>query len=106
MKDIIDKLRLDAGIARVEGTPYLVCVSKDGKAGDPLEGLQLFANLIIQEFCNKSTFICKCYEQPSIFNSVVIREHKSECSAGGGVARWVECKCKICEREWEEPGLL
>lgn len=49
---------------------------------------------------------CKCYEQPSIFNSVVIREHKSECSAGGGVARWVECKCKVCGREWEEPGLL
>ena len=49
MNKRINELRLDAGIGRLDEVPYLVAVNKEGEIIDPLEGLQQFAELIIQE---------------------------------------------------------
>lgn len=52
-KELIDNLRLDAGIARLsDWDKVLVCVSKDGTAMDPIDGLALFAKLIVDETLN------------------------------------------------------
>lgn len=49
-KELIDTLRLDAGIARLaDWDKALVCVGKDGITIDPLEGLSKFALLIVNE---------------------------------------------------------
>lgn len=49
MNDLINKLRLDAGIARVADSAQLVIINRDGNIIDPLYGLEKFAELIIQE---------------------------------------------------------
>jgi hypothetical protein len=52
MNKLLNELRLDAGISRLEDNLRLVVVNKEGKITDPLEGLEKFAELIIQE-CRK-----------------------------------------------------
>ena len=51
MNELINKLRLDAGIARIDTRymPYLVVINKEGNTIDPLFGLEKFAELIVQE---------------------------------------------------------
>lgn len=47
---LIDKLRLDAGIARLgDWDKAMICVGRDGKAIEPLVGLGIFADLIVKE---------------------------------------------------------
>ena len=49
MNELIDKLRLDAGIARLKDSANLVVINKEGNIIDPLFGLEKFAELIIRE---------------------------------------------------------
>lgn len=48
-KELINNLRLDSGISRLADEKTLVCLSKDGKVIDPIDGLAIFAELIVQE---------------------------------------------------------
>lgn len=51
IKDMINEFRLDAGIARLSDSyDYaMVVLDKEGKVIDPLEGLSIFAQLIVKE---------------------------------------------------------
>ena len=53
MNELINNLRLDAGISRLHGVPYLVAINKSGEIIDPLIGLEKFAELIVRECCQK-----------------------------------------------------
>jgi len=48
-KELVNKLRLDAGIARDSYDHTLVALNKEGETIDPLEGLEIFAELIVRE---------------------------------------------------------
>jgi hypothetical protein len=50
-KELIEHLRIEAGIARLtaEWDQAVICVNREGNVIDPLEGLQIFAKLIIEE---------------------------------------------------------
>ena len=49
MNELINNLRLDAGISRLHDEPYLVAINKSGEIIDPLVGLEKFAELIVRE---------------------------------------------------------
>ena len=50
MKAKLNELRLEAGISRLHDEPkFMVAVSKEGNVIEPLDGLEKFADLIIQE---------------------------------------------------------
>ena len=50
MKSILNELRLDAGIARIENQQWLCVLDKEtGMMVDPLIGLEKFAELIVRE---------------------------------------------------------
>ena len=49
MNELIDNLRLDAGIARLKDSANLVVINKEGNIIDPLFGLEKFAELIVKE---------------------------------------------------------
>lgn len=44
--------------------------------------------------------VCVCKTNP--FSISIQRTNKSENCASGAMARWTECKCEKCGREWEE----
>ena len=48
-KELINNLRLDAGISRLDDNVTLIAVTKEGDINDPLDGLEKFAELIVQE---------------------------------------------------------
>lgn len=48
-KELINNLRLDAGIAQVANSAKLVVINRDGNIIDPIVGLEKFAELIIEE---------------------------------------------------------
>jgi len=53
MKAKLNELRLEAGISRLHDEPkFMVAVSKEGNVIEPLDGLEKFADLIIQECLN------------------------------------------------------
>ena len=54
MNPELDKLRIKAGISRIQDDYRLIVITKDGQVTDPLNGLEKFAELIIDECCNKS----------------------------------------------------
>jgi len=49
MNELINNLRLDAGISQLKDDPRLVVIDREGNVIDPLIGLEKFAELIIQE---------------------------------------------------------
>ena len=50
MNERINQLRLEAGISRLHDEPkFMVAVSKEGTVIEPLDGLEKFAELIVQE---------------------------------------------------------
>jgi hypothetical protein len=50
MKNKLNELRLDAGIARIENQKWLCVLDKEtGMMIDPMIGLEKFAELIVQE---------------------------------------------------------
>jgi hypothetical protein len=49
MKERLNELRLDAGIAQLKDDPRLVVIDREGNVIDPLIGLQKFAELIVAE---------------------------------------------------------
>jgi hypothetical protein len=49
MNEIINNLRLDAGIAQLKDDPRLVVIDREGNVIDPLIGLEKFAELIVRE---------------------------------------------------------
>jgi hypothetical protein len=49
MNKLLNELRLDAGIARLDDNLRLVVLNKEGTVMDPLHGLEIFARLVIQE---------------------------------------------------------
>jgi len=50
MKNKLNELRLDAGIARIENQKWLCVLDKEtGMMVDPLIGLEKFAELIVRE---------------------------------------------------------
>jgi hypothetical protein len=50
MKNKLNELRLDAGIARIENQQWLCVLDKEtGMMVDPLIGLEKFAELIVRE---------------------------------------------------------
>ena len=55
MNELINNLRLDAGISRLHDEPYLVAINKSGEIIDPLIGLEKFAELIVRECCGVLT---------------------------------------------------
>jgi len=60
MNERFNELRLDAGIGRLNEVPYLVAVNKEGEIIDPLEGLQQFAELIVQECVEQLEISKRC----------------------------------------------
>jgi hypothetical protein len=48
-KELINKLRSDAGIAKEFGSLKMVSIDKEGNIIDPMVGLENFAKLIIKE---------------------------------------------------------
>lgn len=62
---------------------------------------------LIEEIKNLETNNkCECWELAntvrSIISSKVDRNYISESTAAGGALRYVECKCRLCGREWTE----
>ena len=49
MNELINNLRLDAGIAQLKDAPRLVVIDREGNVIDPLIGLEKFAELIVRE---------------------------------------------------------
>jgi len=50
MNERINQLRLEAGISRLRDEPkFMVAVSEEGTVIEPLDGLEKFAELIVQE---------------------------------------------------------
>ena len=49
MNELINNLRLDAGISQLKDDPRLVVIDREGNVIDPLIGLEKFAELIIDE---------------------------------------------------------
>lgn len=45
---------------------------------------------------------CSCEASEAIFNSNLTSKYKDSCCVGGGFAQWIEYKCKVCGRVWEE----
>ena len=52
MNELINNLRLDAGISQLKDDPRLVVIDREGNVIDPLIGLEKFAELIVEE-CGK-----------------------------------------------------
>ena len=52
MNELINNLRLDAGISQIKDDPRLVVIDREGNVIDPLIGLEKFAELIVQECCD------------------------------------------------------
>jgi hypothetical protein len=48
-KELINDLRLEAGISRLHDNVTLIAMTKEGAINDPLDGLEKFAELIVQE---------------------------------------------------------
>lgn len=48
-KELINDLRLEAGISRLDDNVTLIAVTKEGNINDPLVGLEKFVELIVQE---------------------------------------------------------
>ena len=60
MKELINNLRLDAGISQLKDDPRLVVIDREGNVIDPLIGLEKFAELIVKEcgqYLNSPEFI-------------------------------------------------
>ena len=53
MNELINNLRLDAGIAQLKDDPRLVVIDREGNVIDPLIGLEKFAELIVKECANQ-----------------------------------------------------
>ncbi len=53
MNELINNLRLDAGISQLKDDPRLVVIDREGNVIDPLIGLEKFAKLIVKECINK-----------------------------------------------------
>ncbi|NBP02679.1 MAG: hypothetical protein EBU90_21680 [Proteobacteria bacterium] len=49
MNELINNLRLDAGISQLKDDPRLVVIDREGNVIDPLIGLEKFAELIVKE---------------------------------------------------------
>ena len=49
MNELINNLRLDAGISQLKDDPRLVVIDSEGNVIDPLIGLEKFAELIVRE---------------------------------------------------------
>jgi hypothetical protein len=59
MKERLNELRLDAGIAQLKDDPRLVVIDREGNVIDPLIGLEKFAELIVRECikeCNQEWY--------------------------------------------------
>ena len=52
MNELINNLRLDAGISQLKDDPRLVVIDREGNVIDPLIGLEKFAELIVKECCD------------------------------------------------------
>ncbi len=52
MNELINNLRLDAGISRLKDDSRLVVIDREGNVINPLIGLEKFAELILQECTN------------------------------------------------------
>ena len=65
MNELINNLRLDAGISRLHDEPYLVAINKSGEIIDPLIGLEKFAELIVRECVE----VCKSRVGNSDYNT-------------------------------------
>lgn len=52
MNELINNLRLDAGISQLKDDPRLVVIDREGNVIDPLIGLEKFAELIVKECAN------------------------------------------------------
>ena len=66
MKNKLNELRLDAGIARIENQKWLCVLDKEtGMMVDPLIGLEKFAELIVRECalqCNHNDDMARILE--------------------------------------------
>ena len=49
MNELLNNLRIQAGIGRLEDGPWLAVIDKEANVIDPLIGLEIFAELIIKE---------------------------------------------------------
>ena len=49
---------------------------------------------------------CKCWSimhtTKSLFDKDISRKLINECTSGGGFLQYYECKCKLCNRIWDE----
>lgn len=77
MNELINNLRLDAGIAQLKDDPRLVVIDREGNVIDPLIGLEKFAELIVAECLNKIENEAAQYAEPVWAFELVndIKEH-------------------------------
>jgi hypothetical protein len=69
MNEIINNLRLDAGIAQLKDDPRLVVIDREGNAIDPLIGLEKFAELIVRECIEQIKLECEDFENGNCFHN-------------------------------------
>ena len=62
MNELINNLRLDAGISQLKDDPRLVVIDREGNVIDPLIGLEKFAELIVRECMDICNDIAEEYE--------------------------------------------
>ena len=73
MKERLNELRLDAGIAQLKDDPRLVVIDREGNVIDPLIGLEKFAELIVEEMYD---FMCKATDNDGAWpSSKEVKEH-------------------------------
>jgi hypothetical protein len=77
MNERFNDLRLDAGISRLHEVPYMVAVNKEGEIIEPLDGLQKFAELIIEECAQQCWTVSELESKGSVVNECAkrIRKH-------------------------------
>lgn len=79
MNERINELRLEAGISRLHDEPkFMVAVSKEGTVIEPLDGLEKFAQLIIQECAG----IASEYDAPKMSGPGMIIANRIESHFG------------------------
>jgi hypothetical protein len=75
MNERINELRLEAGISRLHEVPYMVAVNKEGEIIEPLDGLQKFAELIVNQCADIAQQHNKSPVAAPLAIGYVIREH-------------------------------
>jgi hypothetical protein len=83
MNHLINELRLNAGISRLDDSITMVAVNKDGTIRNPLDGLEDFAQLIVNECISAIEEAAEDIDNGDIFrNQELLNKFEERWSAG------------------------